>query len=95
MSDDFDRLPFAPKEYLARRDALRALMTERGIDAVVLTSTENMYYLTGFGSLAYGATALVMGADGRAVWVMRRTELSNIRALKGRIWVDEGFGVTD
>lgn len=95
MSEDFDRLPFAPEEYLARRDALRALMAERGIDAVVLTSTENMYYLTGFGSLAYGATALVMSADGRAVWVMRLTELSNIRALKGKIWVDDGLGVTD
>lgn len=95
MPLDFDRLPFKPEEYLARRDALRALMAERGIDAVVLSSTENMYYLTGFGSLAYGGTVLVMRADGKAIWVMRRTELSNIRALKGKIWADEGLGVSD
>lgn len=95
MTENFDRLAFAPEEYLARRDALRALMAERGIAAVVLTSTENTYYLTGFGSLAYGATALVMRADGKAVWVMRRTELSNVRALADQLWVNEGIGVAD
>ncbi len=95
MPTDFDRLPFQPSEYLARRDALRTLMAEHGIDACVLNSTENMYYLTGFGSLAYGATSLIVRADGKAIWVMRLTELSNIRALKGRIWADEGIGVPD
>ncbi|MEI2301424.1 M24 family metallopeptidase [Ensifer sp. MJa1] len=95
MSTDFDRLPFQPEEYLARRDALRTLMAERGIDACVLNSTENMYYLTGFGSLAYGATSLIVRQDGKAIWVMRLTELSNIRALKGKIWADEGIGVPD
>ncbi|AMS40057.1 MULTISPECIES: M24 family metallopeptidase [Aminobacter] len=95
MTEKFDRLAFAPEEYLARRDALRALMVKRGIDVVVLTTTENTYYLTGFGSLAYGATALVMRVDGKAVWVMRRTELSNVRALADQLWVNEGIGVAD
>ncbi len=95
MTNDFDRLPFAPEEYLARRDALRLLMDERGIDACIFNSTENMYYLTGFGSLAYGATALIVRADGRAVWVMRLTDLSNIRALKDQLWVNDSFGVAD
>jgi len=95
MSIDYDRLPFSPEEYLARRDALCALMAQRGIDVCVLNSTANMYYLTGFGSLAYGATSLIVRADGKAVWVMRLTELSNIRALKGKIWADDGVGVPD
>jgi Xaa-Pro dipeptidase len=95
MTENFDRLAFLPEEYLARRDALSAMMAERGIDIVVLTSTGNTYYLTGFGSLAYGATALVMRADGKAIWVMRRTELSNIRALADQLWVNEGLGVAD
>jgi Xaa-Pro dipeptidase len=95
MTDNFDRLAFSPEEYLARRDALRAMMVERGIDVVVLTSTENTYYLTGFGSLAYGATALVMRSDGQAIWVMRRTELSNTRALADQLWVSEGIGIAD
>lgn len=95
MTENFDQLAFRPQEYLARRDALRAMMAERGINVVVLTSTENTYYLTGFGSLAYGATALVMRADGKAIWVMRRTELSNVRALADQLWVNEGLGVVD
>jgi Xaa-Pro dipeptidase len=92
---DFDRLAFAPAEYLARRDALRGMMAARGIEVVVLTATSNTYYLTGFGSLAYGATALVMRQDGTAVWVMRRTELSNIRALATQLWAKDGIGVVD
>lgn len=92
---DFDSLAFSPDEYLARRDALRQMMGARGIDVLVLTQTENTYYLTGFGSLAYGATALVLHGDGRAVWVMRRTELSNIRALSSQLWANEGLGVAD
>lgn len=95
MNENFDRLAFEPQEYLSRRDGLRALMRERGIDVAVLTSTENTYYLTGFGSLAYGATALVMRADGAAVWVMRRTEISNVRALADQLWVKESVGVVD
>jgi Xaa-Pro dipeptidase len=92
---DFDRLAFAPEEYLARRDGLRDMMAARGIDVVVLTATSNTYYLTGFGSLAYGATALVMRQDGTALWMMRRTELSNIRALASQLWAKEGVGVVD
>ncbi len=95
MTENLDALAFAPEEYLARRDALLARMAERGIDAVVLTSTENTYYLTGFGSVAFGATALVLKSDGQAVWVMRRTELSNIRALADQLWATEGRGVVD
>lgn len=95
MTHDFDRLPFLPEEYLSRRDALRGLMAQRGIDACVFNSTENMYYLTGFGSLAYGATALIVRADGEAIWVMRLTDLSNIRALKDQLWAAEGVGVAD
>lgn len=95
MTENFDRLPFTPEEYLGRRDALRSLMRERGIDVIVVTATANTYYLTGFGCLAQGASALVMRSDGRAVWVMRRAELSNIRILADQLWANEGLGVSD
>lgn len=95
MNDPYSRLAFEPAEYLSRRNGLMALMAERGMDAVVLVSTANTYYLTGFGSLAYGATALVVRQDGDAIWVMRRTEFSNVRALASQLWVNEGVCVTD
>lgn len=88
-------LPFAAEEFERRRAAVLALMAERGLDVLALSSTENIYYLTGFGSLAYAGTTLLLGADGTGVWVIRRTELSNIRALKDVLWARDGVGVTD
>lgn len=88
-------LPFDRAEFEARRQALLAAMRARGLDGVVLNSSENIFYLTGFGSLAYGTTALVVGADGTGVWVIRRTELSNIAALNAELWAKDGIGVAD
>lgn len=88
-------LPFDRGEFEARRQALLAAMRARGLDGVVLNSSENIFYLTGFGSLAYGTTALVVGADGTGVWVIRRTELSNIAALNAELWAKDGIGVAD
>jgi Xaa-Pro dipeptidase len=88
-------LPFDAPELDRRRQALLAGARERGLDAVILSSTENIFYITGFGSLAYGATALLVGADGSGAWIIRRTELSNIAALKAELWAKDGIGVAD
>lgn len=93
--NEFDRLPFAPAELLARRDAVVATMEARDIDVLALCDTANMFYLTGFGSLAYGGTVLLLDRKGRGRWVMRQTELSNVRYLKDQLWADEGVGVVD
>jgi len=95
MSQIDNPLPFAPAEYVARRDRLRAAMSARGIDVIVVGSLENICYLTGFGSAANGRTALVMRQDGEGVWVLRRTEFSNIRALAPHLWVRSGTAVHD
>ena len=47
-------LPFAEAEYEARLAALRAVMAEQGIDAVVLTSMHNVAYYSGFLYCAFG-----------------------------------------
>ena len=88
-------LAFDAAEFARRHAGLLAGMRARGLDAVILNSTENIFYLTGFGSLAYGTTALVVGADGAGVWVIRRTELSNIAALNAELWAKDGVGVAD
>jgi Xaa-Pro dipeptidase len=94
-ADNTRLLPFEAAEFAGRRQALLAGMRERGLDAVILNSTENIFYLTGFGSLAYGATALLVGSDGVGVWVIRQTELSNIAALNPELWAKDGIGVAD
>lgn len=88
-------LAFEAAEFEARRQALLAAMRARGLDAVILNGSANIAYLTGFGSLAYGTTALVVGLDGTGTWVIRRTELSNIAALGAELWAKEGVGVAD
>ncbi|MEM7507364.1 MAG: aminopeptidase P family protein [Pseudomonadota bacterium] len=47
-------LPFADAEYEARLAGLRAIIADKGIDAVVLTSMHNVAYYSGFLYCAFG-----------------------------------------
>ena len=47
-------LPFADAEYEARLTGLRAIMADKGIDAVVLTSMHNVAYYSGFLYCSFG-----------------------------------------
>ncbi|MEM8800791.1 MAG: aminopeptidase P family protein [Pseudomonadota bacterium] len=47
-------LPFADTEYEARLGGLRAIMADKGVDAVVLTSMHNVAYYSGFLYCAFG-----------------------------------------
>jgi Xaa-Pro dipeptidase len=90
-----DLLAFPAAEYAVRIAAARAAMAEQGLDAFVVSSAENLFYLTGFASLAWGRTVLVLPLKEAPVWVMRLTELSNIRALHEVLWAKAAIGVPD
>jgi Xaa-Pro dipeptidase len=90
-----DLLAFPAAEYAVRIAAARAAMAEQGFDAFVVSSAENLFYLTGFASLAWGRTVLVLPLQEAPVWVMRLTELSNIRALHEVLWAKDAIGVPD
>ncbi|SMX39521.1 aminopeptidase P family protein [Maliponia aquimaris] len=47
-------LPFAPAEYDARLNGLRATMAQSGLDAVILTSMHNIAYYSGFLYCSFG-----------------------------------------
>ncbi|MEL7113498.1 MAG: aminopeptidase P family N-terminal domain-containing protein, partial [Pseudomonadota bacterium] len=47
-------LPFGDAEYEARLAGLRAIMADKGVDAVVLTSMHNVAYYSGFLYCAFG-----------------------------------------
>ena len=47
-------LPFAAQEYEARLAGLRRIMTDHGLDAVVMTSMHNIAYYSGFLYCAFG-----------------------------------------
>ncbi len=48
------RLPFAPEEYAARLERLRAVMERRDLPAVLLTSMHSIAYYSGFLYCAFG-----------------------------------------
>ncbi len=48
-----EKLPFAEAEFEARLAKVRATMAARGLDALVVTSPENIYYLSAFHTAAY------------------------------------------
>lgn len=64
-----------------RLDALRATMAARGLTAAVLTSPENVYYLTGLDHLGYFAvTLLLVPLSGPPVLVTRAMERHTVAA---------------
>jgi Xaa-Pro dipeptidase len=73
--------PFSAEEYAARVAAVRAEMRERGLDALLVASPENVYYLVGLSHQGYFVlTALVLPADGTPYLVARTMERATIEA---------------
>ena len=58
-------LPFSNAEYEARLAGLRQIMSDKGLDAVILTSMHNVAYYTGFLYCAFGRpyAAVVTASD--------------------------------
>ena len=75
------RSTFTASEYAARVAAVRVAMRERGLDALLMTSPENIFYLTGLNHLGYFAfTALLLKAEGDCVLVARAMERHTLAA---------------
>ncbi len=75
------RSTFTASEYAARVAAVRVAMRERGLDALLVTSPENIFYLTGLNHLGYFAfTALLLKAEGDCLLVARAMERHTLAA---------------
>lgn len=71
---------FSEEEYRTRLDNLRSRMCERGIAASLISSPENIYYLTGLDHQGYFAyQLLVITADGPPVFISRAMERATVR----------------
>jgi Xaa-Pro dipeptidase len=72
---------FRPEEYEARLSAARAALMEAKLDVLIVTSPENIFYLTGQQSPGYYMfQALVLPAKGEPSFVVRQLEYYNFRA---------------
>ncbi len=67
--------PFDDDELAARTSALRVLLGSRGLDAALISSPENIFYLTGLDHWGYFAPHfLIVPSDGEPVLVTRAME---------------------
>jgi Xaa-Pro dipeptidase len=72
---------FPKAEYDRRIAGTRALLAKAGIDAMVVTGPENIFYLTGQQTPGYYAfQALVLPVEGDPVFIVRQLEYSNFIA---------------
>jgi Xaa-Pro dipeptidase len=72
---------FAKAEYDGRLDRARDLLAGAGIDVMVITGPENIFYLTGQQTPGYYTfQALVLPVDGDPVFVIRQLEYFNFIA---------------
>jgi Xaa-Pro dipeptidase len=89
-------LAFERAEFDARVANVRQTMRERGLDALLVVAPHNYYYLTGYQSgLSHSLTVLVLPLEGRPTWVIRKTELSNLRQLPTDAGTVDAHGVAD
>ncbi len=73
--------PFTASEYAARIAAVQAAMREQGLDALLLSGPEDIFYLTGLNHQGHFAfTALILKADGERLLVARAMERETLAA---------------
>jgi len=86
-------LHFTTDELAQRRARTIDLMTQRGLDGLLIFRQESMYYLTGYDTFGYVFfPCLYLGADGRMMLLTRVPDLRQARHTSViediRIWVD-------
>lgn len=87
-------LPFSLDEYNDRLARVRAAMTTAELDVLLVSSPENIYWLTGYRTTGYYVyQLLIVPAEGEAMFVTSRLEGEAVRALswiKGNLTVFMG-----
>ncbi|MEM7120589.1 MAG: Xaa-Pro peptidase family protein [Pseudomonadota bacterium] len=84
-------LPFSIDEYKARLAAVRATMGVADLDLLLVSSPENIYWLTGYRTTGYYVyQLLIVPAEGEPVFVTSRLEGEAVRALS---WVKDNVTV--
>ena len=80
-------LHFTLEEYQQRLDALRLRMEHKGVDAMLLTTPENLYYLTGQQTPGYyWFQTLIVPMDREPVFITRRIEDDAVQQMS---WVED------
>lgn len=72
---------FPEEEFAGRVERARAVLESRGIDVLLVTGPENIFYLTGQQTPGYYTyQALLLPVDGEPVFILRQLEVLNLVA---------------
>src|SRR5688572_1564977 len=73
-------LPFEPAEYDQRFQAVRRRMQDKGIDVLLTSVPENIYYLTGYDSMGYFTyQVLIISVENDPVFLTRALNVDKAR----------------
>lgn len=79
LETDVDEQPFPTSEYRRRYERTQRRIADRDLDALLVTTPENIFYLTGFDTTGYYAyQTLVVPTAGDPELVVRRMEGPNV-----------------
>ncbi|PTX49812.1 Xaa-Pro dipeptidase [Melghirimyces profundicolus] len=79
-------LPFAMEEYERRMNRVRHEMVKKGLDVLMVTGPENIFYLTGFETTGYVCyQALFIPLDAEPFMITRILEETGVQALS---WIE-------
>lgn len=85
--------PFPDSEFRSRLSDVQEAMSETELDALLVTTPENMFYLTGYETTGYFVyQALVVPREGRPQFVVRQIESPNV---ENRAWTTDRREYTD
>lgn len=87
LETDVEEQPFPTEEYRDRLDVVQAELVARDLDGLIVTTPENIHYLTGYDTTGYHwFQLLVVPAEGDPGFVVSEFEVPNIDL---RTWIDE------
>lgn len=73
---------FPDEEYRQRREKVQGLMSEQGLDALLIASPENINYLSGLDHMGYFAyQMLILPGKGEPILVTRAMEKATVRDM--------------
>jgi Xaa-Pro dipeptidase len=86
-------LPFGPEEYQRRLDGARRGMAARGVEVLLVSTPENVTYLTGYETIGYSSfLCLLVLLDRDPVLIVREMELE---VAQRTTWLDAFATVAD
>ncbi|WP_164781876.1 MULTISPECIES: Xaa-Pro peptidase family protein [unclassified Mesorhizobium] len=86
-------LAFSVAEFQRRLKAVRQEMAERGLDLLVVSTPENIYYLSGYHTVGYYSSQfLLVPIDGEPFHITRGIEETNVKVFS---WIDQSSSYMD